>query len=133
MAANFASSFIASVKAALIASGVKKEGTLWSQVLLENLGRSKSLAQRTVRLKLKTEVSTLLAVMEELNKKYEAAQESKKQHKADLKKELTSGKVKIDDLTALQVRLADLTRNKNELETKFKDLKDELANARSDL
>ena len=83
--------------------------------------------------KLRIQVSTLWAEVEELKKKYEAAQESEKQHKADLEKELTFGKVKVDDLTALQVRLVAAIGEKQALETKVKDLKDKLTNACNDL
>ena len=83
--------------------------------------------------KLRTEVSTLSAEVEELKIKYKAAQESEKQHKADLEKELSSSKVKADDLVALQVRLADAMGEKQALDTKVKDLKDELTNSQNDL
>ena len=80
--------------------------------------------------KVRAEVFTLSAEVEELKKKYEAAQEFEKQYKADLENELTSGKVKT---IGLQVHLADATGEKQALETKFKDLKDELTNACNDL
>ena len=83
--------------------------------------------------KLRNEESTLSAEVEELKTKYKVAQESETKHKADLDKELSSGKVKADNLVALQVRLADAMGEKQALETKVKDLKDELTNAQNDL
>ena len=83
--------------------------------------------------KLRAEVSTLAAEVEELKAKYKAAQESETKHKADLDKEISSSKVKVDNFVALQVRLADAMGEKKALETKVKDLKDELTNAQNDL
>ena len=102
------------------------------------MAQNKNLSDKNAELKgtqskLQTEVSTLASEVEELKRKCMAAQESEAKHTVELEKALSSGKSKANDLMALHVRVADAMSEKQALETRVKDLKEELTNAQNDL
>ena len=100
--------------------------------------QNKNLSDKNAELKgtqskLQKEVSTFTSEVAELKSKCIAAQELEAKHTAELEKALSSGKSKADDLMVLQVRVADAMSEKQALETKVKDLKEDLTNARNAL
>lgn len=108
------------------------------EVVVELLIKQNTLTQQNKDLtsthdQLKAEVSTLAIEVDSLKKKYDTSQELTKQQQESLDKEQSFGKLKANNLVALQVRLVDEIKDKDELETKVKDLRDELINACEDL
>ena len=83
--------------------------------------------------KLASEVTEFTSQVDLLRQQTMKAEESTQQHKEALDKELSLHKVKADDLIAVQVKLADVTNERNDLQTKAKNITDELNNVRNDL
>ena len=83
--------------------------------------------------RLTTEVTTLSAEVETLWKKNEETIESAKHYEEALEKELSLGKIKADDFVALQVRLVDVSKERDDMQTKVKDFTEEFATVRNDL